>query len=147
MTEIILRKMTIEDVDVVAELDAMSFGNDAWSRQLFLYEIANPRADYIVAEFDEKIIACAGIEINDAEAYISTIAVTPKFRRRGIAQKLFAELIRTAENRGAAYIFLEVRTDNLPSINLCRKFGFKILGREKNYYAAGEDAFIMGLKI
>ena len=54
MTEIILRKMTIEDVDAVAELDAISFGNDAWSRQLFLYEIENPRADYIVAEFDEN---------------------------------------------------------------------------------------------
>lgn len=147
MAEIIFRKMTLADVDAVAELDKENFGVDAWSRQFFAYAAKNPYAKYIVAEFEKKIIACAGLEIYEGEADISTVAVTEKFRRRGIAQKMFSKLIRSAKKRGAKFIFAEVRTDNLPSMRLCEKFGFMIIGREKNYYANGEDAFVMGLKI
>lgn len=147
MLEITFRQMTLSDIDAVTELDKKSFGDDSWSRYIFAYEARNLDADYIVAEFDEKIIACAGMQLYDEEAYITTLAVAPEFRRRGIAKKMLENLILTAKSYGAIFMSLEVRVDNIPSIKLYKKFGFKIIGRDKNYYADGEDAFIMERKI
>jgi ribosomal-protein-alanine N-acetyltransferase len=147
MEEIILRKMTLEDVDAVTELDEKSFEKDAWSRRLFIYEAENPNAEYTVAEIDGKIIACIGINIFEDTAYISTIAVDTEFRRRGIGQKLIAESISIAQNLGAKYMLMEVRCSNIPSISIFKKFGFKVLRREEKYYSDGEDAFLMGRKI
>ena len=147
MLEITFRQMTPSDIDAVTELDKKSFGDDAWSRYIFDCEARNLHADYIVAEFTEKIIACAGMQFYDENAYITTLAVAAEFRRRGIAKKMLADLINSAKSYGAIFMSLEVRVNNFPSINLYEKFGFKILEREKNYYADGEDAFIMGLKL
>ena len=147
MLEINFRQMTPSDIDAVTELDKKIFCDDAWSRYIFAYEARNLHADYIVAEFAEKIIACLGMQIYEDEAYITTVGVAAEFRRRGIAQKMLAASINNAKNYGALYMSLEVRVNNFPSINLYKKFGFKIIEREKNYYADGEDAFIMELKL
>jgi ribosomal-protein-alanine N-acetyltransferase len=72
-----------------------------------------------------------------------TIAVLPEFRGRGIGKKLMIESIKRAIKRGAKSMIFEVRVDNYPALHIYKNFGFKIIGRIKDYYMGGEDAFTM----
>ena len=48
-----------------------------------------------------------------------------------------------AKALGARQSLLEVRVSNAPAIALYEKFGYERYGVRKNYYADGEDAFVM----
>jgi ribosomal-protein-alanine N-acetyltransferase len=43
--------------------------------------------------------------------------------------------------------YLEVRVSNEPAVNLYRKLGFKTSRSVHGYYADGEDAYIMTLRL
>lgn len=136
------RKMTTDDVDALVELDFKSFGNEAWSREDFLDMAQIEEAEFIVAERDGKIIACAGAVIDSDAAEIQTFAVAPEFRRQGIGLMLFVQLILAIKRRGTTFIFLEVRPSNTAAIKLYEGFDFKTVDRVKNFYG-NEDALIM----
>ena len=78
------------------------------------------------------------------EGYISNVAVSPAFRRRGIASALIRALLDRARERNLSFVTLEVRESNAAAIALYEGFGFRPVGRRKNYYdAPKEDAWIM----
>ena len=145
--EIIFRKMTPADLATVSELDAKCFDNDAWSDGFFMAELRSKTSKYIVGELDGKIIASAGVEIFMDEAEMTTFAVSPEFQGRGFGKKLLEEIIHVAKKFGATSMILEVRCSNIPALHVYQKFGFRKIGRIKNYYGDGEDALTMGGKI
>jgi ribosomal-protein-alanine N-acetyltransferase len=72
------------------------------------------------------------------------IAVSASFRRRGIGDILLERLIADARTRGAASIFLEVRSQNAPAIAMYEKRGFQRVGKRPKYYDSPvEDALIL----
>ncbi len=94
----------------------------------------------IVAVFSGWVVA--------DEFEIDNIAVSPAFRQQGIAAKLLAKAIESAEDKGAIMAILEVRASNQPACALYEKFGFSVVGRRKDYYQnPPEDALIMALEI
>jgi len=57
---------------------------------------------------------------------------------------LLAALVKTAKERGARSVTLEVRESNLPARRLYISAGFQEEGRRKDYYRnPKEDAIIM----
>lgn len=146
-TEITFRKMTGADVEKLAALDEQCFDCDAWDADYWLYETENKIAAYLVGEVGAEIVACAGAHIYGEESQAMTLAVLPEFRGCGIGQKIFAELINFCKSRGAKFMILEVRTSNLPAINLYKKFDFDCVGVAENYYLDGESAFVMEAEI
>lgn len=141
--KITFRKMTADDADAVAEIEIKSFSMP-WKREDFFREANRDFAEYIVGEFDEKIVAYAGAWISFNEAEVMNVAVDENFRGLGIGKKIFAELIRVCKIRGATAITLEVRPSNSAAIKLYENFGLKSVGRRKNYYDnPTEDALIM----
>lgn len=78
------------------------------------------------------------------EAHISTIAVAPKCRGRGIGELLLVTMIDASQDADAKLVTLEVRKSNETAIALYRKYRFEIVGERKRYYSDnGEDAWIM----
>lgn len=71
------------------------------------------------------------------------IAVRKGFRKKGIGSELLNFLIDEAKSKEKMCITLEVRDDNIPAIELYKKFDFEILGRRKKYYNNTSDAIIM----
>ncbi len=55
---------------------------------------------------------------------IANVAVHPDYRRRGIARSLTARGIDAARRRNADSVWLQVREDNPPAIELYRSLGF-----------------------
>ncbi|MFB0921525.1 MAG: ribosomal protein S18-alanine N-acetyltransferase, partial [Oscillospiraceae bacterium] len=79
------------------------------------------------------------------EGYISNVAVSPVYRRRGVADALIEALIERTKDT-LAFMTLEVRESNHAAKYLYSKHGFETVGKRKNYYdRPKEDALLMTL--
>jgi len=93
---------------------------------------------------NRPMVGYCGFWIAAQEAHISTIAVDPKHRERGIGQLLLITAVEKALELDATLVSLEVRVTNFVAQNLYRKYGFKVVGRRPRYYSDNrEDALIM----
>lgn len=55
---------------------------------------------------------------------IANVAVDPAYRRRGIARALTSNALQHAREHGASQVWLHVREENLPAVNLYLSLGF-----------------------
>lgn len=92
----------------------------------------------------KPIIGYGGIWLTVDDAHITTIAVDPSVRGRGIGELLLNALIDDAYELQARQLTLEVRVSNLTAQRLYLKYGFQPAGTRPRYYTDnGEDALIM----
>ena len=104
----------------------------------------NRLASYVVARADEEVVGFAGLWVMVDEAHVTTFAVDPRWRRRGVGERLLLALLDVALGRHAREATLEVRLSNLPARKLYEKHGFRPVGIRPRYYSDnGEDALIM----
>lgn len=145
-----IRRMMLEDVEVVHQLDVMSFSLP-WPEKSFRYELTqNPSSRMWVAEIETEtgklIVGILGMWLIVDEVHIGTIATHPEYRRQGMARQLMVKGLQDAYNEGARRVFLEVRCSNLAAQELYKKFGFEIVGVRPRYYSNNhEDALMMNL--
>lgn len=131
------------DLDQVCAIEEQIF-SQPWSRQDFLDSVKNDTHIYLVAEQDGIIMGYCGMWGIAGEGQITNVAVAPQFHRQGVAKKLFRVFLEKGKQMGLTVFTLEVRTSNLPAIQLYKKFGFKEAGIRKNFYELPkEDALIM----
>ena len=143
MSEVIIRRMTIDDVAAVHAIEAATFPKP-WTKEDFEKEMTQNRcARYLVAEEVGNVIGFAGAWIVLDEAHVTNIAVIKECRGRGIGKMLTEGLMQYAANRGVVYATLEVRRSNTVAQNLYKKLNFEYVGVRKRYYEDnGEDAFL-----
>ena len=71
----------------------------------------------------------------DFEKYIWLgICVLKKFRGKGYGKLIIKKLIEVASKKNIENIFLTVDKENIPAINLYKKFDFKIINEYDKYY-------------
>lgn len=147
MTDITITAMTADDAIELSELDKQCF-DVPWSEKAFLDEADNDIAVYFVAHCDGKCIGYAGFWNVCGEGDITNIAVLSEYRRKGIASRIMAEMIKEACELSLEMLTLEVRRSNTPAQELYKKFGFEVIGERKRYYSDNrEDALIMAMKL
>lgn len=139
MQNLNIRAMTEQDISAVAMLERENFSNP-WTHEMLLEELALSCAQYFVAEVDGSVIGYAGMQIILDEGYVTNIAVSNAFRRKGVASALITRLLEAP----LSFLSLEVRKSNAPAIALYQKFGFTECGLRRNYYTnPTEDALIL----
>ena len=136
--------MTIADLPMVHAIERASFSvpwpDDAYRNEL----LTNRLATYVVARADEEIVGFGGLWVMVDEAHITTFAVDPRWRRRGVGESMLLALLDRAVDRQAREATLEVRLSNMPARRLYEKYGFRPVGIRPRYYSDnGEDALIM----
>ena len=143
--EIYISRMTAEDIDEVAIIEAEAYGEHHWSKSSFYDEMNNNLAKYYVARTAEgELVAYAGTWHVIDEAHITTIAVKKDYTRKHIGEALINRILEDCYKEGMKYLTLEVRVSNEPAINLYKKYGFSSLGARKGYYQDNnEDALVM----
>ena len=141
-----IRRMTLDDIPAVIELDQLSFSLP-WPERSFRFELTeNPASRCWVIELEGKIVGMLVAWLLVDEAHIATIATHPDHRRQGIGRKLLSHALRYMSKEGAVTSLLEVRESNTSAREMYRGFGYEDVGRRKGYYKdTGEDAILMTL--
>ena len=112
MTVVDLRVAEATDVDAVADLEATTFGADAWSPAAVAEELAAPGRHWLVATDGEELVGYAVTWTVDEVADLQRVVVAPAARRRGLATRLLRGLAQDAAERGARRMLLEVSAAN-----------------------------------
>jgi len=157
-----IRPLRWEDVPAVMAIERQSFPLP-WSSYTYRHELMeNQHSHYIVIQprtphLDGRpwwrrllspsatpILGYGGFWLIVDEAHISTLAVAPHMRGRGLGELLLTAMMEQAMNMHAVMITLEVRVSNIVAQNLYRKYDFVITGLRPRYYRDNaEDAYIM----
>jgi ribosomal-protein-alanine N-acetyltransferase len=143
---LLIRRMKLEDVPTVHEIDVLSFSLP-WPERSFRFEVTeNPASRGWVTELDGRVIAMLVLWLVVDEAHIATIATHPDFQRQGIGEQLMIAALCAAREEGAQRAFLEVRASNVAAQAMYKKYGFVVDGIRPRYYKNNfEDAILMSL--
>ncbi len=166
-----LRRMRPEDVPVVAAIDRVSFPTP-WPGAAFRRELKREHAYYYVLLKPEgesapvsdrgwadrlrrvfnlatrsRIIGYVGFRLEGGQAHITTIAVHPDWRGRGLGELLLLVALEEMVDQGMGTVTLEMRPSNDVAYELYRKHGFEVERRRRRYYQDGEDAWVMAAEI
>ena len=135
--------MNESHVASVAQLEKLCF-SDPWSEKSILSELTNPLSCWLVAMDGDQLAGYVGSQTVLGESDMMNIAVSPDYRRRGIAQSLVEALVASLKALDSHCLTLEVRDSNEPAIALYEKLGFSQVGLRKGYYRnPKEDARIL----
>ncbi len=142
-----IRRMSVEDVPAVTDIERVSFMGSSWTIDAFYHEILeNNFAHYFIMEYENKVIGYCGIWIVVDQAQITTIAIEPNYRGLGLGQ-LMLKYVMNFASAVATLMSLEVRVENHTAQHVYEKLGFEYGGRRKNYYGDGEDALVMWVNL
>lgn len=145
-----LQPMLLGAIDGVVVLEAEVYPFP-WTRGNFIDALS---AGYLAWTLNgaggELLAYCVSLRGVD-EMHLLNITVAPPLRRRGLARRLFDELLAVCRKESARRLWLEVRTGNRDARAMYRHLGFVEVGRRKGYYPAPadtrEDAVVMSLAV
>lgn len=142
----IYRLANSKDFEQVLQIENECF-KQPYTRKELEYEFnENPVNKIIVAEEKGNVIGFIDFLITFNSSTIMQVAVTSKFRGKGIATQLLAEMEHSFPKETddvVETITLEVRESNEAAKALYLKNGYEIVTIKKAYYKDGENAIYM----
>tara|TARA_R110001583_G_scaffold123082_1_gene274380 strand:- start:1976 stop:2452 length:477 start_codon:yes stop_codon:yes gene_type:complete len=143
MKEIYLRKAILNDLPILLEFEQgiitteRPYDETLKTGHLTYYDIKamieSCETEVIVAMFENEIVGSAYASIRESKpylkhehyAYLGFMFVSPKYRGRGINQKIIDELKIWAQSRNIYEVRLDVYNNNHSAIRAYEKAGFK----------------------
>ena len=91
-----------------------------WTLDSINNELNNPLAKYVVAQnlSTAEVVGFVGVWIIAGEGDITNIAVSPKYRKQGIASNLLINLFEMCKTFNCEDITLEVRASSLGELGM-----------------------------
>jgi len=121
-----LRDLTVEEWANFHEMDLLIFKDEPMTEETFRSSIASINSLIIVVIDKEtkKFIGYLMIRIHGNEGHIARIGVHPDFQRKGLGSVLLEKSIHHLKKGKCTNYFLYVLEENIPAINLYKKYGF-----------------------
>ncbi len=156
-TTFTLRQFKPSDLDKVIEINRVCLPEN-YSPYFFMEIFERFPATFIVAELDGDMVgyimcrietgfSSMGILSISKKGHVVSVAVLPKYQRKGLGMALMNETMKNMRLYRAKECFLEVRASNTPAVDMYKKLGFQVARTAKGYYADGEDAYVMTKKL
>lgn len=170
----IVRPMRPDDISRVVKIDRLSFPRP-WPPSAYLYELNYREHSYYYVlvndqledlQTDEstlarlwsdllgpprkgRVIGYVGLRLRDRgrDGHISTIAIHPDWRGRGLGELLLLSVLEKAIELEVDVVSLEVRETNDVAQRLYEKYHFQFVGVNAGYYHDGEDALLMEVRV
>lgn len=140
---VVIRAMTADDIPVVCEIECQVF-SDPWPKSAFRQSLTVASRVNLVLYADGELVGYIMVQCVADEVQIHNIAVHPQHRRRGFAAMLLTRAEEEGAQRGALCAVLDVRSQNSAALGLYQSFGYRMIGRRKNYYRRPvDDALIL----
>jgi ribosomal-protein-alanine N-acetyltransferase len=128
------RLMGADDLENVYLVDRRSF-EPAWRQSRDQLAIAKQEA--VHATVIERAGEIQGYQIstkNDGDGHLARLAVLPEARNQGLGQALVADALSRFRSRHIERVTVNTQVDNLPSLALYRKLGFRRLAETYSVY-------------
>lgn len=140
---ITIERMAQHHLEQISDIEKRCYSLP-WHASAFSNELTNRSSRYLVAQTAGMVVGYAGMWLVIDEAHITTIAVDPPFRRRGIGELLLLDMLELAIAEGMHRSTLEVREGNVHALALYHKYGFQSVAVRKAYYPDNrENAIVM----
>ena len=143
-----VRAMTPSDLPDVVAIETEAFSTP-WKADTFEGLIGREGLELLTfADSEDGVIGYAVLWCILDQGELANIAIRPELRGRGLGARLLAEVVEICRRKGVKSLYLEVRDSNRAAVSLYERFGFRDVGRRKNYYQSPrEDARVMELVI
>ncbi len=126
--------MSEEHIAALAAIEQQCFSTP-WSAQSLREELEIPSAVFRVALVDGTVAGYMGMQDAGDVAYVCNIAVSPDYRRQGVATALIEAQCENARLMMIRELSLEVRTSNREARALYEKIGFQYIGTRPHFYS------------
>ena len=140
----LIRKIKPIHLKEVYEISTQQFGEESWTFEQFETSITDDNYICVALLYRAKVVSyIIAIQTLD-DINILSVATKQEFKKQGLATKLiewFKELSIAVEKT----LSLEVKSQNIPALNLYTKLGFCEVSKRKNYYKDGDTAIVMFL--
>ena len=125
--KIILRKADVNDIDIMAHIISVSFGQSVEGAQKFIEgSMHKPHSPYYVGEWQGKVAGSLSLSFGEQETAIYGFAILPEYRRRGFGRQMVEQVIHRIQAESQKPIALEVEAgDENNAVKLYRSCGFK----------------------
>jgi ribosomal-protein-alanine N-acetyltransferase len=155
--EIMLRKFAVNDLASVTQINTACLPENY--TDIFFVDLYRRYPEtFVVAEEDGKIVGyimCRiemglsnfGLSGVAKKGHVVSVAVLHEHRRKGVGKALVLKALDGMRGYGAKQCYLEVRVTNQEAISLYKKLDFEVARTIHGYYADGEDAFVMSVKL
>jgi ribosomal protein S18 acetylase RimI-like enzyme len=133
---------SILDLNALRKLETESFQKDAWPLLDLIAVLTFPEVIRLKAVEDGQMVGfiAGDLRPSDGWGWIATIAVDPRYRRKGIGRAL----LHACEAKfNVPRSRLTVRLSNQSAISLYEKEGYATTDIWNGYYNDGEDGMVM----
>ena len=138
------RRLTVDDYDAIlalwqrAGLDTIRpQGRD--SREAFADQLARGQV-VLGLEDADRLVACVVITDDTRKGWINRLAVDPDYRRQGLAARLIEEAEQALREKGIHVFAALIEHENMASLNLFQREGYKTHNVMYISKRDGEDA-------
>lgn len=142
---ILIKYAEMSDVPNIARIESESI-DEPWSESQFISALLSDSDILLAASYNNCTIGFIEASFVLDEININSIAVDAEYRKLGIASMLIASLEKIISG-SAEKLMLEVRSRNIPALNLYRKLGFSEDGKRKNFYSHPPDDAVLMTKL
>lgn len=141
-----VRNFSLQDINRVVEIEQASFAIDAFSSASFKRYYRECPDLFLIAELSGVIVGNMITCILGEKGIITSIAVDPAYRRKGVGKTLVTHTFNHLKSIGIHDLELKVRIMNRAGICFWKSLGFVSHGIITNYYIDGADALQMTKK-
>ena len=137
-----IQSANLLDLSALRKLEHICFEKDAWPLLDLIAVLTWPEVIRLKAVENDEMIGFAACDPRPSQsvAWIATIAVDPRWQRRGIGRKL----LHACEQRvKQPRVKLSVRVSNHGAIALYEQEGYQTIDVWGRYYSDEEDALVM----
>jgi ribosomal protein S18 acetylase RimI-like enzyme len=117
--------VSLSTMEIAAQIALLINKYNLWVTKYTANTIYTSSASYFVELINSRVIGCASIlKVYPTLSRIQHICVIPEFRHKEVATKLTKLAIEMCDTE---YIYMTIREDNIPSLNLANTLDFKYI--------------------
>ncbi len=131
-----IRPASLADYETLVGIEQRCFETDRITRRQWRYMLTKAHADILVEENATALQGYVLVLYNGATsvARLYSIAIESSARGTGLAKRLVQAAEEAARDQARAYMRLEIRQDNIPSLRLFEGLGYRRFGVLDDYY-------------
>ncbi len=136
MEDIKFRTAKINDISTLVKIEQECFSYDQLTQANFKHIIQKANADFSLILYSGEIAGYGILFYRKGTSLcrLYSIAISPRFRGKGLGDKLLTHLEHLAKEGDSTYLRLEVKEENKAGIELYQKHGFVKFLEKEDYY-------------